>query len=246
MKNEIKPYVLLVLFIAGLALAWVPAYGESSLTDLKRGALLYSNWSLIKGSAPKENHPLYPDTARQSGLVTWLCSECHGWDYLGREGHYAFGPHSTGATGIMNASEMSHGEIVSILRGGELREHDFSRYLTMRDTENLARFIREGLFESSRALDKDRMGLGSYLKGMIMYTTECASCHGPNGNAYDFNPEIEGTQGMRQFCEQEPERALHTIRWGHPKADMPSGIADRHMMESATIDILTYCQRLGD
>jgi cytochrome c553 len=222
-----------------------PAYGapESSLLSLKSGALLYSNWARVKGRTLKSNHPLYTDTARQSGTATWLCSECHGWDYLGNKGHYAMGPHSTGIKGIIDAKDKSLQEVVSILSGG-LSDHDFSAYLTQKDTEDVARFIKEGLFDNSRALDSDRLGKGSYLKGKIMYVSECESCHGITGEGVDFKEEIEGMQGMRKFCEQEPERTLHAIRWGHPKADMPSGIADNHMMESATIDILTYCQQL--
>lgn len=57
------------------------------------GGQLYDNWmELTAGTAPSGTHPAYPQTGSKKGKSTWRCKECHGWDYLGKDGGY--GPDS--------------------------------------------------------------------------------------------------------------------------------------------------------
>ena len=68
--------------------------------DIKNGALLYDNWPKIKKADISDTHPLYPATSKKSGKSTWRCKECHGWDYIGKDGRYSKGSHYTGISGI--------------------------------------------------------------------------------------------------------------------------------------------------
>jgi hypothetical protein len=71
--------------------------------SIVRGGRLYDHWlKETGGEAPTYRHPAYPKEMPQatSPITNWRCKECHGWDYMGRDGQYGKGPHRTGIKGI--------------------------------------------------------------------------------------------------------------------------------------------------
>jgi hypothetical protein len=88
--------------------------------DPLRGGQLYDDWPAISQSfIPTEDHPLWafrPDTSSNdaSGLATWLCAECHGWDYRGVDGAFGSGPQRTGFPGIFGTT-LDSAELFTLL-----------------------------------------------------------------------------------------------------------------------------------
>jgi len=73
--------------------------------DVVRGGQLYDKyWKITGGDPPTGEHLLYPTFGQKSGGDTWRCKECHGWDYIGRDGRYDGGSHYTGIKGLFPAS----------------------------------------------------------------------------------------------------------------------------------------------
>src|SRR3989337_3912724 len=79
--------------------------------DPVRGGLLYDLWWAVNGAdVPTDTNPTYPvetnaevNPPGRMGSQTWRCKECHGWDYLGNEGLYAFpNSHWTDIEGVLH------------------------------------------------------------------------------------------------------------------------------------------------
>ncbi|MDO8567184.1 MAG: hypothetical protein Q7R57_00545, partial [Dehalococcoidales bacterium] len=97
------------------------------------GGKLYDNWmNTAKIATPKENSPLWATqtTNTRTGVDTWRCKECHGWDYKGKDGAYSKGSHLTGFTGVYEAAKAkTAAELTAILKGSANPKHNFSTYL---------------------------------------------------------------------------------------------------------------------
>jgi len=212
--------------------------------DLKTGALLYDNWLEITSAKPEGNHPLYPAKAQKNGKTTWRCKECHGWDYIGDQGRYSKGSHYTGIKGVYDARSQASELLYSSLTNNDAK-HDFSAYLTASQLESLVKFLREGQADISLVLDNQGKAKGNAVNGKVLFETQCSSCHGSDGNDLDFKSDKEGIQGVGWLANDNPQEAIHKIRWGHPGSDMPSMIVDSNLSEQEAIDILTYSQELG-
>ena len=79
------------------------AQAEEIESTLAYGAKLYDKWyKVVKAKAPKQSHPLYPADKKyaEKPAANWRCKECHGWDYLGKDGAYKSGKHASGIKGI--------------------------------------------------------------------------------------------------------------------------------------------------
>ncbi len=93
------------LWLLGLLLGslFLVAQGQGSVDPwrIQRGGQLYDHWIKAKGvETPAGDHPLWAlqTTNTRRGTDTWRCKECHGWDYLGKEGAYGSGSHPTPGT----------------------------------------------------------------------------------------------------------------------------------------------------
>jgi len=217
-------------------------YKEASI---KTGAALYDNWCKLSKFETSDNHPLYPAIGRQSGISTWRCNECHGWDYLGKGGHYKKGSHSTNIGGVYNARTNTPDKLYSTIAGAE-KEHDFSKNLKKEDIWALVKFLREGQLDVTKAIDSNMKALGSAKKGRPLYEAQCTKCHGDDGNRRDFDKKLEGKQGVGWASRKNPQRSLHKIRWGLAGRSSPSMIADKKMSDGDTVHILSYCQTLAE
>ncbi|MEK7730487.1 MAG: hypothetical protein AAB363_01385, partial [Planctomycetota bacterium] len=103
--------------------------------DARRGGLLYDKWWVVNGApAPTGKHPLYPPlpVGQQSGSTTYRCKECHGWEYLGKDGRYESGSHYTGIKGVLDAvTTMTDAQIFAIIKnpsGTTVNGHNFAAY----------------------------------------------------------------------------------------------------------------------
>ena len=113
--------------------AWLLAYG---------GRLYDMWWGVLFLEAPQQTHPSYPEDGPQSGAATWRCAECHGWDYRGKDGRYAAGPHATGIKGIADMAGADPRLIATIVRN---ETHQFTPDLIPDAAlDALARFVSKG------------------------------------------------------------------------------------------------------
>ena len=213
------------------------------IIPIKLGAQLYDNWLKFVSQEPVGNHPLYPTAGKKSGKSTWRCKECHGWDYIGKNGRYRSGSHYTGIEGVLAANHKDDTALKDIL-SNKTSQHDFSPYLSKEQLEALVVFINKGLFETASVLDANGRANGNAKRGAGLFTENCASCHGDDGNDLDFNNKKEGIQGVGWLANDNPQESLHKIRWGHPGTDMPSMVSDAKLEDNHAVDILTYVQTL--
>ena len=81
--------------------SWEPTPGANA--DAARGGQLWDKWWAVNGGGePTTTMPVYDDwSGTKSGSTTWRCKECHGWDYMGRDGAYASGSHYSGIAGVL-------------------------------------------------------------------------------------------------------------------------------------------------
>ncbi len=241
--------VFVVLTIMALSSCATEKRGESKLpegykkADIKLGGQLYDKWYKIKKVKVSGNHAAYPAIGKKKGADTWRCKECHGWDYIGKDGRYKKGSHYTGIKGVYDARTKNPEELYGALTNAKMK-HDFSNYLTDSDTWALVQFIREGLIDIGTAVNPDGSAKGNPNKGKPLLESVCADCHGANGNKVDFNEKKEGIQGVGYLAKDNPQETLHKIRWGHPGSVMPSAIVDDKFSNAETIDILSYAQTL--
>jgi thiosulfate dehydrogenase len=210
------------------------------VADLKLGGLLYDNWPKVAGVKIDGTHPLYPPEGKKKGKSSWRCKECHGWDYLGKDGRYRSGSHFTGFDGILQASGKAAEAINQSLSGG-MAEHDFSKWLSPTQLQALTVFTREGLINFQDVEKQLQGSVGG--RGRALYGKACASCHGDEGNDIDFKDK-DGVQGVGWLANDNPQETLHKIRWGHPGSDMPSAVVDLSLSDEETIEILRYARTL--
>jgi mono/diheme cytochrome c family protein len=217
---------------------------EYKKADLVQGGLLYDNWPKLIGQKKLEgNHPLYPESSKKKGVTTWRCKECHGWDYIGKDGRYKNGSHFTGISGIDKAKEKPAKQVYASLTN-TANKHDFSAQISGEGLWALTRFIKEGVYDIAGAINADGKSLGDLKKGKTMFMASCAECHGAGGNEFDFESEKEGIQGVGFLANDNPQETLHKILWGNPDTDMPSLIVDDGKEFQDAVDILSFAQTL--
>lgn len=216
---------------------------------ISRGGQLYDNWwkTTTTTVKPVDNHPLWSqqNVNKRKGYSTYRCKECHGWDYKGKDGAYAKGSHYTGFSGVYEASQKkSVQELEGALKGSTNKEHDFSRYLSKEDISDLALFLKKGLINTDRYLDKKGNPIGGDVNsGAYLFNTNCAHmCHGGSGTMINFGkpdkPEFVGT-----IANKNPWELIHKVRSGQPGTKMISAIIDK-WSDKDILDIAAYTRTL--
>ena len=212
-----------------------------------RGGKLYDQWwKEAEVDEPAGDQPLWArQTANtRSGLDTWRCKECHGWDYQGAAGAYGSGSHFTGFAGVLEtAPGVSHAELLGWLDGSANADHDFSA-MGQGALNDLVIFLSEGLIDVAPYIDaetKEPIG-GDVSHGEELFSTVCALCHGPDGRTMNFGnaeePEYVGT-----VASDNPWEFMHKVRVGQPGTPMPSAIDSGWSIQDV-VDVLTYAQTL--
>lgn len=222
----------------------------NELIRISRGGQLYDNWWKVAMDAdkPEKSHPLWMEqsTNQRSGYDTYRCKECHGWDYLGKDGAYGKGSHFTGFKGVYEAGQkMSIEELQSVLgKNAEAKKHDFSGHISADDIADLALFIKKGLIDTSRFVSDEGIPVGgSERTGSYLFRRNCAHmCHGMAGVAINFGddekPEFVGT-----IASDNPWEFLHKVRAGQPGTRMPSAIINE-WSEKELLDLLSFARTL--
>ncbi len=237
--------------VAVIALASAAAAGEPSPGSIAAGGKLYDKWwKAVPGlKEPVGDHPLWSlqTTNKRKGLDTWRCKECHGWDYLGKEGVYGSGSHKTGFPGVMAARTKSVEQLKAVLKGSTNPKHDFSALLDDTALTNLATFLKHGLVDLNPVIDaKAKKPVKADAAHGKQLAAGCAMCHGPEGKKLNFGkpdrPEYVGT-----IAKDNPWEFVHKVRMGQPGSNpaMPSGMEMGWKLQDV-LDILAYSQSLPE
>jgi cytochrome c553 len=216
-------------------LAFLQTLPETSqITSVTRGGRLYANWQKETGrQAPQGLHPAYPaGSAVADERLTWNCRECHGWDYLGKDGAFATGRHHTGIKGIGGMANAEPAKIIAVLTD---RTHRYDTLLTPRDLSDLANFVAKGQITMAKVIDKSGKAAGDAEAFASHFQTMCATCHGKDGKRVRTMPPLG------RVVTEQPERALHSIVNGHPGEFMPPL---RAFPDRMIAGILAYAQGL--
>ncbi len=218
-----------------------PALPELS-GDPILGGLLYDHWiKVLDVDTPAGDQPLWASQTSntRTGSDTWRCKECHGWDYLGVDGRYASGSHQTGFAGIFSSKDKTAEELTSALKG---EIHDYSAYLDDGQIAALVAFMQQ-VQDTSPYINSDKTINGDEAKGMTLYNSTCASCHGEDGALIDFD-DGEGKEFVGTLALDNPWEIIHKVAYGQPSAEaMPAGI-DLGWSWQDIADVLKYLQTL--
>jgi cytochrome c553/cytochrome c2 len=214
----------------------VLAKADELQSSVARGGRLYDNWYMeIKEPGPARPHPAYPadKTYTNEPKRTWRCQECHGWDYLGKDGAYGTGPHYTGIKGIRGMAGADPETIIAVL---ENDVHGYDDLMGAHDFRDLANFVSKGQVDMHEYIDRaTNRAKGDEAKRKPYYTTICANCHGMDGL------KITTMLPLGRVANSNPWEALHKILNGHPAENMP---ALRALDRQVLVDVLAYAQTL--
>ena len=210
-------------FLAPLALAVAVGFSASVAvaaeieSSIARGGRLYDKWfGEIKAAKPTADHPAYPHKGGKYGKeASWRCKECHGWDYMGKDGTYASGGHATGIKGINGMAGADPAKIVAVLKDSK---HVYGDKLSADDLKDLAMFVSKGQVDVDKYIDrktKQPIG-GDKTRGAAYFNTVCAKCHGEDGTKPKDMDKPLGAQ------MSNPWEVMHKIMNAQPAEQMPA------------------------
>ena len=227
--------VAAVLMAGGALTVPLPAAAGEIESSLARGGKLYDKWYKVIGEkAPKKSQPAYPKDkkyAKKPG-ANWRCKECHGWDYMGKDGGYKSGKHSTGIKGINAMAGADTAKVVAVLKD---KNHLYGDKMSAADLNDVALFVGKGQVDMDKYIDRgSKKPKGDAGKGEAYYNTICANCHGKDGKL---------PKEMKPFAKQmgNPWEVMHKILNGQPGEKMP---ALRALDRQVVTDIMDYMTTL--
>jgi len=167
--------LIVSLSLGGLVQSgWAFSLNQQTDEMVIQGGQLYDDWTKLIQPAPTlvGSHPIWGQqtTNTLSGLDTYRCVSCHGWDYQGADGAFRSGANFTGFPGIYDAREQDAAALEDALTGGLNQEHDFSTYLADSDLEALIAFIQNGLVDDNLYINMVSLKV---LNGCLLYTSRC-------------------------------------------------------------------------
>jgi len=215
--------------------------------DPIEGGRVYDNWiQALDLEPPQGNQPLWEtqtDNPR-SGVVTWRCVECHGWDYKGLEGSY--GPSSTHYTGFPSLNEMvgaGQDEVRAWLDGSNNPQHNFLFYTTRSAVDDLIAFLLTQQVDTDLLIDPSTgLSYGNLKRGRALYQGSCESCHGERGETINFGSE-NSPLNLGDLAVADPWQTVHVIRFGDPIGRMQAS-EQLGWSLNMVADVLAYTQTL--
>lgn len=198
--------------------ASLPAAADEIESSIARGGKLYDKWyKAIKAEKPKADHPAYPKDKKYAGKpdTNWRCKECHGWDYMGKDGAYKSGSHSTGIKGINGMAGADPAKVVALLKDAK---HGYGDKVSADDLNDLAMFVSKGQVNVDKHIDsktKQPIG-GDKNRGAAYFNTICANCHREDGTRPKDMDQSLGAQ------MSNPWEVMHKILNGQPGEQMPA------------------------
>ncbi|MGB8812004.1 MAG: c-type cytochrome [Paracoccaceae bacterium] len=210
---------------------------------LAAGGRIYDDWaSALDRDEVKSTNPAYPvaTNAEQTGYGTWRCKECHGWDYLGKEGIYSKGGHFTGIPGINGAIGKPVDQIALTLRDAN---HPYTvEMISDEEMQRVAAFVSRGQVDMRSFLDMETrtVNKGDVNHGREIFQTTCAACHGFDGRAMDW-----GSDGNHNYVGTEavevPDEVMNKILNAHTGVQM---INLRAFPFENAVDLIAYAATL--
>lgn len=215
-----------------------PAMGlaDEVESSLARGGKLYDKWyAVIDVEAPLQSHPAYPADKKYADKPksNWRCKECHGWDYMGKDGAYSEGSHHTGIKGINGMKGADLTKIVEVLKD---QNHLYGDKMEAADLQDLANFVSNGQVNMDDYIDRaTKMTKGDKNKGAAYFNTMCVGCHSKDGTKpKDMDKPLGAQMG-------NPWEVMHKIMNGQPAEPMP---ALRALDSQITLDIMVHMSTL--
>jgi thiosulfate dehydrogenase len=246
---------LSLTFFALLACLVLLAAGRAARADTGglvgdpiAGGRIYDNWMLALDLAPPAgNQPLWDnqDNNSRSGVITWRCVECHGWDYKGTSGAYgAYSSHYTGFTGLQNTVGATQEDVLAWLNGTRNSDHNFLGYTNLAALDDLAAFLRTQQVDVDLMIDPyTGEALGDRKEGAQIYNDTCASCHGIDGDEINFGTPLQPIF-LGDLAVGDPWQALHKIRFGTPTTELMPSSEEMGWSLNRVADVLAYAQTL--
>jgi thiosulfate dehydrogenase len=230
--------ILVAAIVLAAAFIMTPAAGVADEVEssLARGGKLYDKWYKVIGvDAPLQSHPAYPADKKYAAKPksNWRCKECHGWDYMGRDGAYSKGKHHTGIKGINGMRGADPAKIIAVLKG---QSHQYGDKMEAADLQDLANFVSNGQINMDDYIDRaSKMAKGDKNKGAAYFNTVCAGCHSKAGTK---PKDMEKTLGAQMG---NPWEVMHKIMNGQPDEPMP---ALRALDRQVVLDIMAHMTTL--
>lgn len=246
MRRSIALGLILVVTTSLLVVAVVSAQTGS----VSRGGRLYDKWwGEIGADAPTVDHPLWASqsTNKRSGKDTWRCKECHGWDYMGKDGAYSSGSHMTGFPGVFDAAQnKSTDDLIAALKGATNSDHDFSSLMDDQAILDLATFMKVGILDDREYIDYAAKAPknGDAAHGKQQFDSLCFACHGTDGTKINFGP-ADAPEYVGTVASENPWEFFHKDRFGQPGSDpaMPSTY-DLGWSVQDVVDVMAYARTL--
>jgi len=240
--------LILLVVVGSITFSHVSARDNpQEISPVSRGAQIYDDWTsvVVDAAMPVGNNPIWSRQTNNtiSGIDTWRCVVCHGWDYQGVDGAFRTGPYSTGFPGLLESSSKNNASLIKALDGTTDSQHNFTSMLNDDDLNAVVTFLQTGLINDNEYIDivtRKVIG-GNVSNGKEKFEQTCASCHGDDGTKATFR--YEGTEvALGTLAVQDPWRFLHRTRFGTARApDMPLGYELGWTPEDGR-DLLLYVQ----
>lgn len=222
-----RAFGLIALMLAIAGMAGPTGAAEDSLGAIARGGRLYDDWAKELGSSALRMAERSRDTHVNRPP---RCVECHGWDYLGKDGPAVRNGPPTIVKGISAMAGGRAGEVKRILTD---KTHGYGDFLRPADLDDLALFVVKGQTRMDAVIDpSSARSKGDASTGAVFFQTICANCHGNDG---------QQISALGDIARANPWRAFHTLLNGHPNGNMP---ALRALDHSALANMLAYIQSL--
>ncbi len=248
-KNDLVSLVIVViaLLVLGLWNSSQPEAADKATVSLppghaamlSLGGRLYDNhWTLVKAKIPSGRHPLYSADAQVPDTMTWRCVSCHGWEYVGGDGHLG-----------QKKSSVRFVSLVSVIGRKPERTEQYLKYsnhqklvapLSKNDLKALAHFLSFGQHDLNSIVDRDGKSKGDPRKGKDIYEGTCSRCHQADGKAPLYSVD-GGYSSLGWLARHRPARTVHKIRNGVTSADM---LSLRFVSLEGIGDLVAYLQTL--
>lgn len=209
------------------------------VATLSLGGRLYDNhWNVVGRRPPGIRHPGFPKNVKTYNEKTWRCVACHGYDYLGRDGHLGTLSRSSAFTSLASAKGRDPTELLHFLTTG--MHQKLTSALSPDQLKALSMFISQGQHSVTHLVDESGVARGVSDRGKSTYVHSCVRCHQTDGKAVIYGEEGD-VASLGWIARNRPAQALHKIRNGVPKADM---LTLRFMPLDQISDLLAYLQQL--
>ncbi len=228
------------------AIAYIQTLPQAS--PVTEGGRIYENWiDALGATAPTEDQPLWKTQTNNTSLSggdTWLCSNCHGFDYKGADGVNSKGTDGfTGFPGILNARRMSTTDLTGWLDGTKNPNHDFKAYFNADEMARMVAFMQEGIIDRSAYVDANGKATGDPVHGKVLFTAICKICHGDDGKTINFAAADGGYEYVGTIATNEPFGLMHKATNGLAGTPMVAG-TNLGWYPQDVADVLAWAQTL--